>query len=146
MALLEVENLSIGYQTRKGYLKAVEGVSFSLEEGRSLGFVGESGCGKTTLGMALMGLLPPNGSARAGRILFEGEDLLKMSEEELRALRWRKIAMIFQAAMNALNPVHRVADQIAEAIRTHDPGLPKEEALREVVGLYQLVVTSIAVA
>jgi len=73
MALLEVENVSIGYNTKKGYLKAVEEVSFTLEEGASLGFVGESGCGKTTIGMALMGLLPPNGSVREGRILFEGK-------------------------------------------------------------------------
>ena len=72
MPLLQVENLSIGYNTKDGYLKAVEAVSFALEQGRSLGFVGESGCGKTTIGMALMGLLPPNGSVTEGRILFEG--------------------------------------------------------------------------
>jgi peptide/nickel transport system ATP-binding protein len=117
----------------------VEGVSFELEEGKSLGFVGESGCGKTTLGMALMGLLPPNGSVRSGRILFEGQDLLEMSEEALRDIRWRKVAMIFQAAMNALNPVHRVGDQIAEAILAHSPDLPKEEAMVQVEGLFQLV-------
>jgi peptide/nickel transport system ATP-binding protein len=139
MALLEVEDLSIGYQTRKGYLKAVEGVSFSLDEGTSLGLVGESGCGKTTLGMALMGLLPPNGSIWRGRILFEGEDLSTMSEEDMREFRWRKIAMIFQAAMNALNPVHRVADQIAEAILAHDSTLEKDEAMTQVRGLFQLV-------
>jgi peptide/nickel transport system ATP-binding protein len=139
MALLEVENLSVGYQTRKGYLRAVEGVSFSLEQGRSLGFVGESGCGKTTLGMALMGLLPPNGSITSGRMIFEGEDLLKKSEEEIREFRWKEIAMIFQAAMNALNPVQRVQDQIAEAILVHNPSLEKEEALQRVGALFKLV-------
>lgn len=139
MVLLEVENLSVDYQTSRGYLSALEGVTFSLDIGKSLGFVGESGCGKTTLGMALMGLLPYNGSVREGRILFEGEDLLQKNDEEMRYIRWKKIAMIFQAAMNALNPVHRVADQIAEAILTHTPDLSKEEALNQVEELFQLV-------
>lgn len=138
-ALLQVEDLSIGYQTRKGLLQAVDGVSFSLEAGRSLGFVGESGCGKTTIGMALMGLLPPNASVAGGRILFEGEDLLRKSEEGMRRVRWSQIAMIFQAAMNALNPVHRVGDQIAEAILVHGLARNKEEAMRQVEGLFQLV-------
>jgi len=139
MTLLEVENLSVGYQTRKGLLRAVEGVSFSLEEGRSLGFVGESGCGKTTLGMALMGLLPPNADITGGRIILQGEDLLQKSEEEIRKIRWKKISMIFQAAMNALNPVHRVQDQIAEAILAHNPMLSKEEVFKKAEGLFQLV-------
>lgn len=139
MALLEVENLSVGYYTRKGYLHAVEGVSFSLDEGRSFGFVGESGCGKTTLGMALMGLLPANGRITGGRIIFQGEDLLKKTEEEMRQIRWKEIAMIFQAAMNALNPVHRVLDQISEAILTHNPSLNKKEANKQVERLFQLV-------
>ena len=139
MALLEVENVSIGYNTKKGYLKAVEGVSFTLEEGASLGFVGESGCGKTTIGMALMGLLPPNGSVREGRILFEGKNTLTMSDEEIRKIRWRKMAMIFQAAMNALNPVQRVGSQIAEAILVHDLSIGKEEAMEQVEALFDLV-------
>ncbi len=139
MALLEVENVSIGYNTKKGYLKAVEGVSFTLEEGGSLGFVGESGCGKTTIGMALMGLLPPNGSVREGRILFEGKNTLTMSDEEIRKIRWRKMAMIFQAAMNALNPVQRVGNQIAEAILVHDLSIGKEEAMGQVEALFDLV-------
>jgi len=139
MALLEVENISIGYNTKNGYLKAVEGVSFALEEGQSLGLVGESGCGKTTIGMALMGLLPPNGSVREGRILLEGKNTLAMSEEEKRRIRWREMAMIFQAAMNALNPVQRVGNQIAEAILVHNPSLEKEAALSQVEGLFDLV-------
>jgi peptide/nickel transport system ATP-binding protein len=139
MAILEVENVSIGYNTKKGYLKAVERVSFTLEEGASLGFVGESGCGKTTIGMALMGLLPPNGSVREGRILFEGKNTLEMSDEEIRRIRWRKMAMIFQAAMNALNPVQRVGNQIAEAILVHDPSIGKEEAMGQVEALFELV-------
>jgi peptide/nickel transport system ATP-binding protein len=110
-----------------------------LEEGKSLGFVGESGCGKTTLGMALMRLLPPNGVIRDGRILLDGVDLLQKSNEEMREIRWQKIAMIFQAAMNALNPVHRVHEQIAEAILTHNDSLDKQEAFGQVEALFQLV-------
>ncbi len=139
MALLKVENLSIGYHSQKGYLHAVEDISFSLKAGKSLGFVGESGCGKTTLGMALMRLLPPNGEIREGRILFEGKDLLIKSDEEMRKIRWKKIAMIFQAAMNALNPVHRIEDQIAEAILAHNPVYSKEEAMKKVEDLFMLV-------
>ena len=139
MALLEIDNLSIRYQTAQGPLKALDGISFSLAEGRSLGFVGESGCGKTTLGMALMRLLPPNGSVSGGRILFNDENLLEKTDEEMRHLRGKKIAMIFQAAMNALNPVHRIADQVAEAITAHEPATCKAEALHQVEGLFQLV-------
>ena len=139
MALLEVKDLTIGYQSQRGFLKAVEGVSFSLDKGRSLGFVGESGCGKTTLGMALMRLLPPNGRIREGRILFDGQDLLVKTDEEMRQVRWQKMAMIFQTAMNALNPVHRVNDQIAEAILTHNPSLGKQVAYKQVEELSRLV-------
>jgi peptide/nickel transport system ATP-binding protein len=139
MALLEVEDLTIGYQSQKGFLKAVEGVSFSLDKGRSFGFVGESGCGKTTLGMALMRLLPSNGRIEGGRILFDGEDLLEKTDEEMRKVRWQEIAMIFQAAMNALNPVHRVVDQVTEAILTHSPLLGKKEAYEQVEELFRLV-------
>ncbi len=139
MALLEVQDLSIGYLTRNGLLKAVEGVSFPIEPGGSLGLVGESGCGKTTLGMALMGLLPPNGRITSGKILFQGEDLREKSQQEWQKIRWKKISMIFQAAMNALNPVHKVGAQIAEAIKTHMPELPEKEVEARVRELYRLV-------
>jgi len=139
MALLTVENLSIGYHTRKGFLKSVQGVSFSLAEGESLGLVGESGCGKTTIGMCLMGLLPENAAVTGGRILFEGTDLLQLSKTEIRRVRWKKIAMIFQAAMNALNPVHRVGEQIAEAILAHHADISEETAMKQVESLFQVV-------
>ncbi|MFO7783659.1 MAG: ABC transporter ATP-binding protein [Thermodesulfobacteriota bacterium] len=137
--LLEVEDLIVGYRTKRGFMRAVDGVSFHVKKGLSLGLVGESGCGKTTVGMALMGLLPPNGEVKAGRILFKGEDLLKNTEEEMRRVRWKEIAMIFQAAMNALNPVQRVEKQIAEAILTHSPELSGKKVLRQVEGLFQMV-------
>mgnify|MGYP000729682919 CR=1 FL=1 len=97
MTLLIVKNLSVGYHTRNGFLKSVQSVSFSLDQGKSFGLVGESGCGKTTIGMALMGLLPGNAAVTDGKILFEDQDLLKMSKKEIREVRWKKIAMIFQA-------------------------------------------------
>ncbi len=139
MALLKVENLGVGYQTAQGFLKSVEGVSFVLRRDSSLGFVGESGCGKTTMGMALMRLLPENASVYQGSIIFEGKELLTMSEADLRQVRWKKMAMIFQAAMNALNPVHRVNDQIAEAILAHDSLMSRKKAMKQVEELFQLV-------
>ena len=139
MALLTVDNLSVGYQTRQGFIKSVQGVSFELERGRSLGFVGESGCGKTTMGMALMGLLPDNASVYQGSIIFEGKELLTMSKTGVRDIRWKKIAMIFQAAMNALNPVHRVNEQIAEPILAHDSLMTMESAMKRVEHLFKLV-------
>ncbi|MCG6909167.1 MAG: ABC transporter ATP-binding protein [Deltaproteobacteria bacterium] len=139
MTLISVENLCVSYQTKKGVLKAVDDISFELEEGRSLGFVGESGCGKTTLGMALMRLLPENGRVTRGRILYGGQDLVQLSDKGIREVRWNEIAMIFQAAMNALNPVHRVDAQLREAIATHEPGISKEALQGRVEALFDLV-------
>ena len=137
--LLEVENLSIGYQTAGGMHLAVDDVSFRLDRGGSLGLVGESGCGKTTIGMALMGLLTSNARVLAGQARLDGEDLTAASDVRLRQVRWRKISMIFQAAMNALNPVHRIADQIAEAIFTHEPDLSSHAVGHRVRSLANLV-------
>ena len=139
MPLLEVENLTIDYYGRTGTVTAVEDVSFSLEKGRSLGIVGESGCGKTTIGMALLRLLPENGVLRKGSIRLGGDDVLSLSAKELRAFRWKRISMIFQAAMNALNPVHRVGDQVMEAIRIHHPAFSAEKIREEVAALFDLV-------
>jgi peptide/nickel transport system ATP-binding protein len=139
MPLVAVEDLSIGYRTPAGLLQAVDRVSFRLEAGQSLGLVGESGCGKTTIGLALMGLLPPNGRVNGGSIRLEGRDLLQLGEDQMREVRWKEVAMIFQAAMNALNPVQRVGDQMMEAILVHQPGLGKAQARQKVEGLYQLV-------
>ncbi len=119
--LLEVENLSVNYLTPgQPPARAVENVSFRLREGEMLGLVGESGCGKSTLMLALLRLLPAAGRIVSGQILFDGRDLATISEDELaRDIRWKGIAMIFQGAMNALNPVRTVGDQIAEAIKQH---------------------------
>jgi len=122
MSTLEVHDLSINYMTDGGVaLNAVEGLTFSLEQGHSLGLVGESGCGKTTVMLSLMRLLPEAGRIVDGQVLFNGRDLLRISEREMQSVRWRDISMVFQGAMNALNPVRTVESQIIEAIQ--HPGM-----------------------
>ncbi len=119
--LLTVQGLSTDFLLEdQPPLHALVDISFELREGEALGLVGESGCGKTTLMLSLMRLLPANGRIVAGQVDFMGRDLLALNEKEMAAVRWKNIAMIFQGAMNALNPVHTVGDQIGEAIRQHD--------------------------
>ncbi len=139
MSLLSVENLTIGYQTKKGLLKAVDHISFDLEKGHSLGFVGESGCGKTTIGMALMGLLPENAEILGGHIRFQDQDLVSLTEAQWQRIRGAKIAMVFQAAMNALNPVFQVDEQIKEAIVTHQPDISDADLSERMKSLFTLV-------
>ncbi|MCP4021354.1 MAG: ABC transporter ATP-binding protein [Desulfobacteraceae bacterium] len=139
MALISVENLGIGYLTKNGFLRAINNVSFQLEQGDSLGFVGESGCGKTTIGMALMGLLPENANFFQGSIWFQNKDLTIIEEQEWRDIRGKEISMIFQAAMNALNPVIKVDEQIIEAITAHHPELSSQQVKNRVNELFDLV-------
>ncbi|MCK4326667.1 ABC transporter ATP-binding protein [bacterium] len=136
--LLEVQNLKMYYQTSQGYVKAVDDISFQVEKGETVGLVGESGCGKTSVAISILRILPSNGRILGGRILFKGEDLFEKEEAEMRKIRWQCISMIFQAAMNALNPVYRVGDQIAEAIRVHQD-LGRKEIKERVRELYQQV-------
>jgi peptide/nickel transport system ATP-binding protein len=117
--LLDVRNLSVDYLTNGGALHAVEGVSFSLEQGRSLGLVGESGCGKTTTMLGLLRLLPAEGRIVSGEVHYNGIDLLRLSEREMRDYRWSRMSLVFQGAMNAFNPVRKVGDQIAEPMLLH---------------------------
>ena len=118
--LLEVKDLSIDFVSRQlPPAHAVTQVSFNLREGEMLGLVGESGCGKTTLMLGLLRLLPAAGRITNGQIIFQGQDLLELSENQMEAVRWKDIAIIFQGAMNALNPVRTIGDQIAEAITHH---------------------------
>ena len=118
-AALRVSDLSLSYRIRQGEVKAVQEVSFELAKGSSLGLVGESGCGKSSIANCLMGLLPDNASITGGQVFLGGKDLLPLSDDELREYRWRRIAMVFQAAMNVLDPVYRVGHQIEEAIEAH---------------------------
>jgi peptide/nickel transport system ATP-binding protein len=119
-ALLDVQNLAVRYDTDNGIASAVNGVSFTLRRGETLGLVGETGAGKTTTALAIMGLLPEEtGRVESGTILFEGENLLALPWESMRRKRGQDISMIFQDPMTALNPVMTVGDQIAEALRSH---------------------------
>jgi len=116
--VLSVEGLEVWFDVPGGELHAVQGVAFDLYPGERMGLVGESGCGKTTTILALMGLLPPNASV-AGRVLVEGEDALAKGEESMAPHRWRDVAMVFQGAMNAFNPVKTVGSQIVEPMELH---------------------------
>ncbi len=136
--LLEVNELRTYFKVTKGEVKAVDGVSFYLDKGESIGLVGESGCGKTTTALSIIRLLPPEGNIVGGEIVFGGRDITHISEEELRDLRWKEISMIFQGAMNALNPVKTVSDQIAEAILIHEH-ISNKEAMERVKDLFELV-------
>jgi len=138
-SLLAVEDLAVRYVTRAGEIPAVDGVSFSLGRGEVLGLAGESGCGKTTLAMSLLKLLPQNGRIVGGRILLEGTDLVPLSEEAMRPFRGRRMAVIFQGAMNSLHPVYKVADQIREALQSHDRSLSRAQARVRTSELFRLV-------
>jgi peptide/nickel transport system ATP-binding protein len=127
MALLSVQNLSVHYFTRKGAVRAVEDVSVELEQDRTLGLIGESGCGKSTMVSALMRFVTPPGRIVSGKIVFKDRDIIPISDEEMRKLRGKEIAMVFQAAQNALNPVLNIGRQIAEEILEHE-NVSREEA------------------
>jgi peptide/nickel transport system ATP-binding protein len=125
--LLEVKDLQTHFPTRSGLVRAVDGVSFYLDRGELLGLVGESGCGKSITALSVMRLIAPPGKIVSGEILFEGRDLLKLSDAKMRQMRGDDIAMIFQDPMTSLNPVFTVGEQIAEALRLHRK-LPRKEA------------------
>jgi peptide/nickel transport system ATP-binding protein len=148
MALLEVKDLKVHFKIQTGWVKAVDGVSFSIDKGETMGLVGESGCGKTTAAYAITQLLPPNGYIKGGKILYKGKDLLKLSmradgrlddyNEQIRKIRWTEISMIFQGAMNAFNPVFKIGDQIIEAIQLHKD-VDDEEAKKRAMELFDFV-------
>jgi peptide/nickel transport system ATP-binding protein len=136
--VLEVQNLHVSYFTRRGEVRAVNGVTFQINKGEVFGLAGESGCGKSTVAYAIMRLIKPPGRIMGGRIIVDGIDVLNLKEEELRSFRWKKVAMVFQNAMNCLNPVFRIGDQIAEAIMIHE-NISKREALARAKYLLSLV-------
>jgi peptide/nickel transport system ATP-binding protein len=138
--LLNVRDLVIEFQTEKGLLRAVDRISFSLEHGRTLGIVGESGCGKSVTAMSLMRLLPtPPAKVMGAEISLEGENLLGVPDDRMRQIRGKEISMIFQEPMTSLNPVYTAGYQIAEAIRIHEPTVTTAEARRRVVELLKKV-------
>jgi ABC-type dipeptide/oligopeptide/nickel transport system ATPase component len=118
--ILEVKDLQTHFFTRRGVIKAVDGVSFTLREGETLGLVGESGCGKTITSLSIIRLVPkPAGRIVGGEIIFDGDDLLDKDEREMREIRGKRISMILQDPMTSLNPVFTVGEQVAESIRIH---------------------------
>jgi peptide/nickel transport system ATP-binding protein len=140
LAVLEVKNLKAYFFVEAGAVKAVDNVSFNLERGETLGLAGESGCGKSTTAYAVLNLLPYPGRIVEGQVLLDGEDLTQKTPAEMRKIRWDEISMVFQGAMNALNPVLRISDQIVEAIILHedittDEAYKKMEDILEVVGV-----------
>ena len=139
MPLLEIEGLETRYSTIKGAVKAVDDITFAVEQGENFGLAGESGCGKTTAALSIIRLLPRNGRIVGGRINYGEYDLTKIKESLMRKeIRWKKISTVFQGAMNALNPVHNVGEQIAEAISLHEE-IGKSESERRVKRLFELV-------
>jgi peptide/nickel transport system ATP-binding protein len=136
--LLEVKDLKVSFPTEDGLVKAVDGVSFSVAPGETLGVVGESGSGKSVTFLTVLGLVTRREARIQGQVLFRGQDLLKLPSEEMRHIRGAKISMIFQDPLTALNPVHRVGNQIAEVFLAHR-GTSKKEAVEEAVSLLQLV-------
>ncbi|MCD6563326.1 MAG: ABC transporter ATP-binding protein [Thermoproteales archaeon] len=137
--ILEVKNLKLYYDTRKGIVKAVDNVSFTLKRGETLAIVGESGCGKSSMAKAIIRLLPRNVHTYSGEVFFDGKDIMKYDDNRFRReVRWRKISMVFQGAQNSLNPVLKVGFQIAEPLMIHE-GLKKEEAIKRAREALKLV-------
>ena len=136
--LLELEDVTVDYVLRDRRVRAVDSVSLSLTPGETLGIAGESGCGKSTLANAILQILKPPAELSSGRILFEGTDLAAMSTEQLRRFRWRHVSLVFQSAMDVLNPVMRVGDQFVDMFKAHER-VRKSEALARAADLFELV-------
>ena len=137
--VLKIQDLRVHYNTPIGAIKAVEGVGFSLNRGEKVGLVGESGCGKSTMAFAMLRLIKPPGHIESGQVFLDGVDLLSLSDEEMRKARFAQISLIPQGAMNSLNPVMRIKEQIVDTIMAHDGQLPKRELADRVRELLELV-------
>ena len=139
MALLEIKGLEVQFKTDDGWLHAVDGVSIAVERGQTVSIVGESGCGKTVTAMTVLKLLPmPPGRIVAGQVLWQGRDLVTAGNDEMRKVRAKEIAIVFQEPMTSLNPVYSVGEQIAESLRLHE-GLGRKAALERAVEMLALV-------
>jgi peptide/nickel transport system ATP-binding protein len=137
--MLSVKDLTMHYTTLRGEVSAVNNVSFEIEKGQSLGLVGESGCGKTSIAFSLIRLLPENAQIKNGEIILDSKNITTMNKKQLLQVRWKGISMVFQAAMNALNPIFTVGDQIVEAIQTHNNEINIKNARTKVAELFTLV-------
>lgn len=139
MNILELKDLAIHFKSRAGTVHAVEGVNLWLEKGKLLGIAGESGCGKSTTALSIPRLLPSNASIVRGEVIYNGENLVNKSEKEMEKIRWKQISVIFQGAMNALNPLKTVGQQIMEPILLHEHDTPKSEAKERAMKLLEQV-------
>ena len=137
--LLEVRNLTTEYITDQGVIRAVDGACLAVNRGEAVGVAGESGCGKSTLALSILRVLPSNGRIVSGEILFERRNLLDLSEEEMQRVRWKEISIVLQGAMNALNPVKRVGEQVVEPLLIHGMVDSLEEALERGKELFSMV-------
>ncbi|MGA8426255.1 MAG: ABC transporter ATP-binding protein [Candidatus Dormiibacterota bacterium] len=138
MPILEVRDLSVCYASENGDVRAVDRVSLTLEEGEFLGIVGESGCGKSTLLFAIAQILSPPCEIVGGSVIFRGRDLVQLGERQLRHMRWRDFSVVMQSAMNALNPVLTIGEQLADTIAAHDP-MPRRQAAERGAEVMRLV-------
>lgn len=136
--LLKVNDLTVQFQLGREYVSAIREVSFDLKQGETLGLAGESGCGKSTVALALMNLLPDNGRISNGYVWFEGKNIANLLPGEMKKIWWKELAMVFQGSLNSLNPVKSVGEQIAEALRVRD-GLEKTTAWEKVEHLFELI-------
>lgn len=135
--LLDIRDLRVAYLTTRGPVRAVDGVSFAIQPGQVVGLAGESGSGKSTIAHAILRILHPPALITGGQALFEGRDIMEMQDAELEQFRWSKISIVFQSAMNALNPVMKIRDQLTDSMRQH--GLSRSEANDRAVSLFDLV-------
>lgn len=137
MTVLEVEDLTVDYRTKRGIIRAVNNVSFSMEKGETLGLVGESGSGKSTLGLSLVRLVPSPGFVTGGRIRLEDKDILSLGDKEMRSVRGSKITFVFQNPMTSLNPVKRIGGHFVEFLRVHSPQMSKGEAHERIEKIFE---------
>src|SRR5437764_5512177 len=137
--LLTVRDLYVHFETEDGLVKAVDGISYEVHAGAALGIVGESGSGKSVSSLTVMGLTRQSNARISGEVMFEGRDLLKASDSELRAIRGNEIAMIFQDPLSSLHPYYKVGWQLVEAIRTHSSGTSKSAARQRAIELLDMV-------
>ncbi len=129
--ILDIEDLSVHFPISIGTVRAVEGVNLKVEQGEVMGLVGESGCGKSTLGFSILRLLRPPGEIVGGKILYHGQDIVQMTEDEILSLRGRRIAMIFQDPLTSLNPLFRIDEQFIETLQTHEKGIDHKTAFNQ---------------